>query len=112
MSRGRGVPRDVFGEVRDVNGRPPAVHDVDEHQRVVIWEMDIAVVRRVIGAVPGELDALTGDAQGTTIRKRLFRRRPGRVVVAQEEPPRLLVPDANDILPEEGGRTGVVGVVV
>src|SRR6202043_2434579 len=55
VSRGRDVPRNVFGEVRDVNRRPATVHDVDEHQRVVIWEMDIGVVGRVIRAMPGQL---------------------------------------------------------
>ena len=37
---------------------------------------------------------------------------PGRVVVAQQQPPRLLVSDAGDVLVEEERRAGVVGVVV
>src|SRR4029077_11434065 len=63
VSRRRDVPRNVFGQVRDVDGRPATVHDVDEHQRVVIGEMDIAVVGRVIRAVPGRLDAFAADAE-------------------------------------------------
>ena len=38
--------------------------------------------------------------------------RPRRVVVAQQQPPGLLVSDAGDVLVEEGRRAGVVGVVV
>src|SRR5712692_9995414 len=72
VSRGRDVPRNVFGEVRDVNGRPPTVHDVDEHQCVVYWEMDIAVVRRVIVDVPRPLDALAGAAESPTVLNRIF----------------------------------------
>ena len=42
----------------------------------------------------------------------LLGRGPGRVVVAQQELARLLVPDAGDVLVEQRGRAGVVGVVV
>src|SRR5438067_10622480 len=37
---------------------------------------------------------------------------PRGVVVAQQKPPRLLVADAKDALGEEGGCTGVIGVMV
>ena len=42
----------------------------------------------------------------------LLVRRPGRVVVAQQQVPRLLVADARDVLVEQRGRADVVGVVV
>ena len=42
----------------------------------------------------------------------LLGRRPGRVVVAQQQRARLLVPDANDVPVEQRGGAGVVGVVV
>jgi hypothetical protein len=42
----------------------------------------------------------------------LFRRRFCRVVVAEQQAARLLVPDANNVLAENRGRAGMVGVVV
>lgn len=56
------------------------------------------------GAVPGELDALAADFQRAAILEDLLRRWPRNIVVPQEEPPRLLVPNANDLLVEKRGR--------
>src|SRR5439155_22647541 len=69
-------------------------------------------VRRVARAVPGELDALAPHLEGATVLEGLLRGGPGRVVVAEQEPPGLLVPDANDAGVEERGRASVIGVVV
>ena len=66
----------------------------------------------MVGAVPGQVDALAADLEVAPVLERLLRRGPGRVVVAQQEPPSLLVSDADDVLVEQGGRAGVVGVVV
>jgi hypothetical protein len=108
----RQVTRDVVGQVDDVHGHPAHVHDVDHHQRVVLGKVDDAVVGRVVGAVPGELDPLPADLQGAAIGEGLLRRRPVRVVVPEQEAPRLLVPNPHDVLAEERGRAGMVGVVV
>ena len=62
--------------------------------------------------MPRQLDALAADLQGPAVGERLFRRRFGRVVVPQQQPPRLLVPDADHVAAEQRGRAGVVGVVV
>ena len=62
--------------------------------------------------MPGQLDALAADLEGAAVLEGLLGRGPRRVVVAQQEPPRLLVPDARDVLVEQRGRAGVVGVVV
>jgi hypothetical protein len=78
----------------------------------VVREVDVDVVRRVVRTVPRQLDAFTADLQGAAVGEGLFRRRLGRVTVAQQEPPGLLVPDADHVAPEQQGRTGVVGVVV
>jgi hypothetical protein len=86
--------------------------DVDEHQRLMAGQMDEDVVRRVIGAVPGQLDALAADLEHAADLEGLIRRGPRRVVVAQQEPSRLLVPDAYDVAPEQRGRAGVIGVVM
>jgi hypothetical protein len=64
--------------------------------------VDDDVVGRVIGAVPGEVDALTADLQRPVVLERLLVRRPGRVVVAQQQAPRLLMSDARDVLVEQG----------
>ena len=75
-------------------------------------KVDEDVVRRVVGAVPGELDPLAADLQRPAIAEGFLRRRPGRVVVAQQKPPGLVVSDAHDVLAKERGRAGMVGVVV
>ena len=106
------VAGDVLGQVGDVDRRPARVDDVDQHQRVVVGQVDDDVVGRVVGAVPGQVDALAADLEGAAVLERFFVRWPGRVVVAQQEAPGLLVPDAGDVLVEQRGRAGVVGVVV
>ena len=54
---GLDVAGHVLCEVDEVDGRPPGVDDVDEHEGVVVREVDEDVVRRVVGAVPRQLDA-------------------------------------------------------
>ena len=95
-----------------IHGHPAHVHDVDHHQRVVLGKVDDAVVGRVVGAVPRELDPLAADLEGPAIAEGLLRCRSGRVVVPEQEPPGLLVPDPHDVLAEERGRAGVVRVMV
>src|SRR6266496_3717769 len=56
--RGGHVPDDVLAEIEVVDGHPAGVDDVDEHQGVVAGEVDVDVVGRVVGAVPGQLGAL------------------------------------------------------
>jgi hypothetical protein len=73
---------------------PSGVHDVHEHQRVVVGQVDVDVVGRVIRAVQGQVDAFAADLQGAAVREGLFGRGPGRVVVSRQELPSLLVPDA------------------
>ena len=87
-------------------------YDVDEHEGVVAREMNVDVVRRVIGAVPRQLDPLTPDLQGVAVGEGHLRYRPGRVVVPQQEPPGLLMPDAGHVPAEQRGRGAVVGVMV
>ena len=66
------VARDVLGQVREVNRRPARVDDVDEHQRVVVGQVDEDVVGRVVGAVPGELDAFAADLERAAVLERLL----------------------------------------
>ena len=106
------VAGDVLGQVGDVDRRPAGIDDVDEHQRVVVRQVDDDVVGRVVGAVPGQVDPLAADLERAAVLERLLVRRPGRIVVAQQEAPGLLVPDAGDVLVEQGRCAGVVGVVV
>src|SRR6266550_2922878 len=106
------VAGDVLGQVGDVHRCPAGVHDVDQHQRVVVGQVDDDVVRRVVGAVPGQVDALAADLECAAVPERLLRRGPRGIVVAQQESSSLLVPDARDVLVEEERRAGVVGVVM
>src|SRR6185369_12245747 len=46
------VSGDVLGEVAEVHRRPAWIDDVDEHQRVVVRQVDVDVVGRGVGAVP------------------------------------------------------------
>jgi len=57
------------------------------------------------------MDSAHGLARAA-VRERLFVGWPGRVVVAQQEAPDLLVSNTRDVLVEEGGCARVVGVVV
>ena len=106
------VAGDVLGQVRDVDRRPARVDDVDQHQRVVVGQVDDDVVGRVVGAVPGQVDPLAADLERAAILEGLLVRGSRRVVVAQQQAPGVLVPDAGDVLVEEGRCAGVVGVVV
>jgi hypothetical protein len=74
--------------------------------------MDEDVVRRVVGTVPGQLDALASDFEGPTVLEGLVWWGPCRVVIAEEELSRLLMADADDVPIEQRGRAGVVCVVV
>jgi hypothetical protein len=78
----------------------------------VVREVDVDIVRRVVGAVPRQLDAFTADLQGPVVGESLFRRGFGRVIVPQQQPPGLLVPDPDHVGAEQRGGTGVVRVVV
>ena len=62
--------------------------------------------------MPGQLDALTCNLQGVAVGEGHLWRRPGRVIVSQQQPPGLLVPDADHVPVEQRGRGGVVGVVM
>src|SRR3984885_10060515 len=110
--RGAGVPDDIVAEVEVVDGDPAGVDDVDEHQGVVVGEVDVDVVGRVVGPVPGQLDSLAADFQGVGVGEGDVGDGAGRVIVAQQQPPGLVVADADDVAAEQRGRSLVVGVVV
>jgi hypothetical protein len=74
--------------------------------------MDDDVVGRVVGAVPGEADPFAADLERAAILEGLLVRRSRRVVVADEQPPCLLVADAGDVLVEQRRCPDVVGVVM
>ena len=78
----------------------------------MVGQMDEDVVRRMIGAVPSQLDAVASDLEGAAVLEGLFWWGPRRVVVTEQQLPRLLVPDASDVPAEQRGRAGVIGVVM
>jgi hypothetical protein len=95
---------------RPLSAKQPDPKD-EQHQHVVVRQVD-DVVGRVIRTVPGQVDPLAADLEHAAVLERLFIGWPGRVVVAQQEAPGLLVSDARDVLVEEEGCAGMVGVVV
>ncbi len=103
------VPGQVLAEVEVVDRQPAGIDDVDEHERVVVREVNVDVVRRMVGAMPGELNALPGHLQRVAVGE--CHPRSGRVVIPQQEPAGLLVSDANRVVEERGGAR-MVGVVV
>ena len=111
MSGSLHVPLHVLAEVGVVDRHPAGVDDVDEHQGVVVGEVDVDVVRRVVGAAPGQFDALSPDLESVGIGEGHVGQRTGRVVVPAQKPASLLVPDPDDVPEERGGRA-VVGVVM
>jgi hypothetical protein len=50
----------------------------------VIGQVDDDVVWRMVGAMPGEIDALAADVERAAVTEGLFVRRSRRVVVAQQ----------------------------
>src|SRR6266705_4966175 len=50
--------------------------------------------------------------EGVAVGEGDLRRRPGRVIIAQQQPPGVLVPDADHVPVEQRGRAGVAGVVM
>jgi hypothetical protein len=78
----------------------------------VVGQVDDDVVGRVVGTVPGEVDALAADLERARVLEGLLVRGPGRIVVAQQQLARLLMPDPRRVLVEQRGRADVVGVVV
>src|SRR6201999_4012142 len=60
----------------------------------------------------GQIDALATDAQRQTVLERGVRGRAGRVVVAQQQPAVLGVPDPFYVSAEQRRGSDVVGVVV
>src|SRR2546427_6676684 len=90
-------------------GTHPAFTDVDHHERVVLWEVDDAVVWRVIRAVPHEFEAFAADLEGSAVGEGLVGGRSRRVVIAQQEPAGLLVGGPGDALAQKRGRAQMVG---
>ena len=84
LIRGADVPGHVLAQVQVVDGHPSRVDDVDQHERVVVREMDVDVVRRVVGPVVGQLDPFTADLQRVAVLEGDPRCGPGRVVVPQQ----------------------------
>ena len=71
--RGPHVADHVLAQVGVVDGHPAGVDDIDEHERVVVGEVDVDVVRRVVGAVPGQLDPLAAHLQRVGVGERHLR---------------------------------------
>jgi hypothetical protein len=99
--RGGDVTLHVLGEVALAHRRPARVDDVDEHQGVVVGQVNEDVVRRMVAAVPGQLDALAADLKRVPVLEGLLRCGPRGVVVAQQQVAGLLVADARDIPVEQ-----------
>src|ERR1700694_1399003 len=86
-----------LGGVIEGDGGPTGVNDVHEHQRVVVGQVDVDVVRRVVGPVPGKLDTLAADPDREAVLEGLLWRGPRRGVVPQQQVARLLVADPGDV---------------
>jgi hypothetical protein len=71
--------------------RPTRVDDVDQHQRCVVGQVNEDVVRRVVVAVPRQLDPLAPDFQCAVVLERLLWRRSSGVIVTKQELAGLIV---------------------
>ena len=65
----------------------------------------------MVGAAPGQFDPLAADLQRVVVAKGHLGHGPGRVIVADEKPASLLVPDPGHVVEQRGG-PAVVGMVV
>ena len=78
----------------------------------MVRQVDVDIVRRVVGTMPGQFDALATNLQGAVVLKRFLRGGPCSVVIPQQELPRFLMADANNFIVEERGGAGMVGMMV
>ena len=77
----------------------------------MVGEVDEDVVRRVVGAVPGQLDALTADVQG--VRSAKVTSGAGRAgSLSRSSSRRVSSCPTRTTSSEQRGRAGVVGVVM
>src|ERR1700722_13721304 len=95
------VPLHVLAEVEVVDRYPAGVDDVDEHQGVVVGEVDVDVVGGVVGAVEGQLDALAAGLQGVGVGEGHVGQRPGRGAAAAQEPAGFLGADPGAVPVEQ-----------
>jgi hypothetical protein len=79
--RGVDVPGYVLAEVEVVDRHPAGVDDVDEHERVVVREVNVDVVRRVVRPVIGQFDPLAADLERVAVLEGDLRRGSRRVVI-------------------------------
>jgi hypothetical protein len=106
------VAGDLLREIEVVDRHPSRIHDVDEHQRVVVREVDEDVVRRVVRALEARLDPLASDLEGVGVLEGDVRDGTRRVAVPNEEPLGFLVGDSSDLAlepraDEPAGRRGL-----
>ena len=79
------------------------------------WPFDTARLQLAYGAWlrrRRRVPRVAPDLEGVAVGEGRLWERPGRVVVAQQQPAGLLVPDADPVPVEQRGRTAMVGVVV
>ena len=112
MSGGGDRAGNVLVQVEAVERHPAGQEDVDQHERVVVGKVDVAVVRGVVGAVPREVNTLPAHVECVLGLEGDVRDRPGRVVLACQQLPGLDLPDPHHVLPEQRRAADVVGVVV
>ena len=62
--------------------------------------------------MPGQVDALASNIEGAAVQEGLFGCGSRGVIVTEQQLPRLLVPDADDVSSEQRRGAGVVGVVM
>ncbi len=102
--------RDVLGDGQALEGHPSWEEDVDDHQGLVRGGMDENVVGCLVRPVVGQFEQLAADLQDIPVLEGHRRRRPVRVIVAQQQPAGPGLPDADHVGAEEGGRADVVSV--
>jgi hypothetical protein len=112
VSGGGDGTRDVLVQVEAVERHPAGQEDVDQHERVVVGKVDVAVVRGVVGAVPREVNTLPTHVECVLGPEGDVRDWPGRVVLACQQLLGLDLPDPHHVFPEQRRAADVVGVVV
>jgi hypothetical protein len=114
--RGGDGTRDVLVQVEAVERHPAGQEEVDQHERVVVGKVDVAVVWGVVGAVvwgvvgavPREVNTLPAHVECVLGLEGDVRDRPGRVVLACQQLLGLDLPDPHHVRPEQRRAADVV----
>jgi len=104
--------RDVLGNGEVLERHPAGEDHVHDHQGPVVRRVDEDVVRSVVGPVVVKEQPFSSHLQDIMVVERDGRRRPVRVIIAQQQAAAFAVADAHHVGAQQGRSPDMVGVRV